>query len=683
MMKPVLYILGILGFVAALVLGATSGLNVAVDRAVSVAGLHTAELWTRHLEQLAAGDMPNMETVNSASPTHAPPARAAAGGVISSAGNGAHMQVEGLGNAGDVFHYHVIAAKRGMDTASTHEDGHTAGAMGADASGHRHDAPIEKVLAEGVSQSELHHGTPENGLPGTYVEAFVPLRGADGTVTDVAEIMVDQTVIARLFHQSFSMLSLVIASAFALVFGIPYIAFLIKTRQEAHSRKQVDYLARYDQVTNLLNRAGFAAVLDQKQASGELDLAHVGMIFVDLDHFKTINDTFGHKGGDSFLRHVGDSICSNLGPLDVAGRLGGDEFVILAQRDSLEDIETLVNSIRAAVSTPLRRDGDTIVGHLSLGIHYGDAAGLTLEERMQKADIALYEAKLEGRNIYCIFTPELEMRHKRRQRIEAAIHAGIEDDGFALHFQPLLHQDNKKCAGFEALLRLNDAAGVAIPPAEFIPIAEAMGAIGTIGAWVLEEAVMAARDWPEPLFVAVNLSARQFDDGSLVSIVKRVLAESGLDPKRLELEVTESLLMDNTEKVAIQLDELRQLGVSIAMDDFGTGYSSLGYLWKFGFDKLKIDRSFIAGLADDKEKVREVLETIILLGHRLDMTVTAEGIETEEQAQVLADLNCDYFQGYLYGKAMPVTELAPFVLSNLSESAQQPVSTPNRIGVNR
>ncbi len=682
MVKSALYVFGLLAFVAIIAVGATSGLKVAVDKAVSVAGLHTAELWTRHLEQLAAGNMPAMESEPEAVSPDAGDHHAheddhgadlSVGQAIPSAGRGNHIQVEGFGSAGDVFHYHVV-------TATQHDDGHIATA--GDPSDHSHDTIIETVRVEGVSQSQLHHGAPGLGLPDTYIEAFVPLHGADGTVTDVAQVMVDQTVIARLFHQSFSVLSLSVAAIFALVFSIAYIAFVIKTRQEARSRKQVDYLARYDQVTQLLNRAGFTSMLDQKLASGDVDLARTGMIFIDLDHFKSINDTFGHKGGDAFLRHVGEAISRNLADGDVAGRLGGDEFVILAQRGSVQEIETLVKKIQAAASVPVHRDGQTIRGHLSLGIHYAGDTPLSLEARMQKADIALYEAKMEGRNTYCIFTPDLEARQKRRQRIETAIRAGIDNDRFELHFQPLLHQGSKQCAGFEALLRLNDAEGIAIPPAEFIPIAEAMGVIGTIGSWVLEKAVTAAREWPEPLFVAVNLSARQFDDGSLVSIVKRALAKSGLDPKRLELEVTESLLMDNTEKVATQLDALRQLGVSIAMDDFGTGYSSLGYLWKFGFDKIKIDRSFIAGLADDKEKVREVLETIILLGHRLDMTVTAEGIETEEQAEVLSDLECDYFQGYLYAKAMPDTELAAFVLSNLGENDQQPAKAPGLIEVN-
>lgn len=249
---------------------------------------------------------------------------------------------------------------------------------------------------------------------------------------------------------------------------------------------------------------------------------------------------------------------------------------------------------------------------------------------------------------------------------------GIANGLFAVHFQPLMRQATGECVGFEALLRLTTPEGESIAPAEFIPIAESIGAIQQVGAWVLARAAEAALDWPEPLFVAVNLSARQFDDKDLVGIVERVIKDSGLDPRRLELEVTESLLMANTESVGDQLAALRALGVSIAMDDFGTGYSSLGYLWKFGFDKLKIDQSFTANPGEDGSRAREILDSIILLGHRLNMIVTAEGVETEAQAKILAGLSCDQFQGFLYAKPMPQSDLAAFLLKSASGAAPDP-----------
>jgi len=361
---------------------------------------------------------------------------------------------------------------------------------------------------------------------------------------------------------------------------------------------------------------------------------------------------------------------------DLVGRLGGDEFLVIAERDNPEDIYALVEKIQSRVSSPIRFDGSTVIGHLSIGIHMNDGEEATIEDCMQKADVALYQAKFEGRNTYRTFTHEMETSALRRRAVEAAILSGLEEERFEVYYQPLLHQKNKQCAGFEALLRLKDKDGNSISPVEFIPISESMGQICSIGSWVLKTAIAAADSWPDDYFISVNLSARQFDDNSLVPLVGRLLKEAGLDPTRLELEVTESLLMDNTDSVSAQLAELRKFGVKLALDDFGTGYSSLGYLWQFGFDKLKIDRSFIVGLDHNTEKASEILDTIILLGHRLDMTVTAEGIETAYQEKILSDLECDHFQGFLFGKPMPATDLAPYLLKLVDQGGQDQQKTP-------
>jgi EAL domain-containing protein (putative c-di-GMP-specific phosphodiesterase class I) len=253
---------------------------------------------------------------------------------------------------------------------------------------------------------------------------------------------------------------------------------------------------------------------------------------------------------------------------------------------------------------------------------------------------------------------------RARRDLEQLIRTTVEREGFELHYQPLLHTQSGACAGFEALLRLPNGQGGYISPLTCIPVIEAMGLINVVGKWVIEEATRTAATWPSHLFVSVNLSVKQFADGALVGHVKNALASSGLRPKQLELEVTETLLMQNTESTAGQLTELRKLGVALSMDDFGTGYSSLGYLWQYRFDKLKIDRSFISALSHDEEKAREILDTIIMLGHKLDMTVTAEGIETAHQAEVLAGLACDHVQGYLYGRPQPASEIALFLLQN-------------------
>jgi EAL domain-containing protein (putative c-di-GMP-specific phosphodiesterase class I) len=250
---------------------------------------------------------------------------------------------------------------------------------------------------------------------------------------------------------------------------------------------------------------------------------------------------------------------------------------------------------------------------------------------------------------------------RERRALEQLVVETAATEGFELHYQPLLRVQSGQCAGFEALLRLPDGKGGFVPPVTFIPVLESTGLIDAVGKWVIVEAACAAAAWPEHLFVAVNLSVKQFQHGKLVGQIKHALTKSGLQPKRLELEVTESMLMENTALIEQQFKDLRALGVTIAMDDFGTGYSSLGYLWKFGFDKLKIDRSFVSALNDDHVRAREILDTIIMLGHKLDMSVTAEGIETEHQAEILTSLACDHFQGYLYGKPGSLSQIAPFL----------------------
>jgi EAL domain-containing protein (putative c-di-GMP-specific phosphodiesterase class I) len=267
---------------------------------------------------------------------------------------------------------------------------------------------------------------------------------------------------------------------------------------------------------------------------------------------------------------------------------------------------------------------------------------------------------------------------RARRALEQLIRKTAEQETFELHYQPLLQASNGACVGFEALLRLPDGRGGYIPPTTCVPVIEAMGLINTVGKWVIEEAARTAVTWPSQLFVSVNLSVMQFQGDHLVGHVNQALAASGLRPKQLELEVTETLLMQNTDANLKQLGELRKLGVAIAMDDFGTGYSSLGYLWQFRFDKLKIDRSFVAALNHDDKKARDILDTIIMLGHKLDMTVIAEGIETAHQAEVLSALACDHVQGFLYGRPKPASEIALFLLDNTRNRLSPPNTESGR-----
>jgi diguanylate cyclase (GGDEF)-like protein len=421
-------------------------------------------------------------------------------------------------------------------------------------------------------------------------------------------------------------------------------------------------------MTGLLNRSTFNDRLEaQLQEHDDRPLA---VAFLDVDAFKAINDTYGHEAGDEFLKHVARCLTGLAGPDDLVARPGGDEFTVALVGRSAEEAVHYVEQVMQAVHQPIIIRGKTIAGRLSAGIYMVEQ-GATLADAMHKADLALYQAKTEGRNTYRQFSAAMEAAMLERRALEQLVREATATKSFELHFQPLLHADTKACAGFEALLRLPDGKGGLVSPGEFIPVAESIGLINEIGAWVIEEATRIAASWPKHLFVAVNLSVRQFADGRLIEHVEKALAASGLAAHQLELEVTESMLIDNPERVGSQLRQLRALGISIAMDDFGTGYSSLGYLWQIGFDKLKIDRSFIAALDARDPRAIEIVDTIIMLGHKLDMTVTAEGIETDYHASVLAELACDHFQGYLYGRPPPARDLAAVLLSNRRGIAEE------------
>lgn len=548
-----------------------------------------------------------------------------------------------------------------------------------------HNGHARLVLETGALQIDVQDGTQKQNRPDLYVEAYVPVLAWDGETSGepigVVEVYLDQTQVATLFRNNFIFLAGELGFVVLLSFGVPFLAYIFKMRQQVKTGEKVRQLSSRDQLTGLHNRTTFFQNVEDARQSGRLDLQRAAIIFIDLDNFKAINDTFGHKAGDAFLRHVGNAISSHLADDDLAARFGGDEFVFISANRTMAQIEALISSLREAVSLPVRTDGIALTGHLSLGVHFEEGVELSLRDRMHKADIALYQAKLLGRNTWVLFTPDLEEKIARRRFVEECIIAGFPQSRFEVHYQPLIAQSSKEVVGFEALLRLKDADGNYIAPAEFIPVAEEAGEIKKLGVWVLREAAKTAATWPDPLFVSVNLSAKQFADGKLVATVRDALDAARLAPNRLELEVTENILIEHEETVTGQLKALSEMGVSLAMDDFGTGYSSLGYLWKYAFDKIKVDRSFISSPTEIEGKSLHVLDTIIELGHRLDMTVTVEGIETEDQVHALRHLSCDHFQGFYYGVPMQASDLAPFVAENLAQvkvRAQRPVAVSEK-----
>ena len=444
-------------------------------------------------------------------------------------------------------------------------------------------------------------------------------------------------------------------------FGVPAFVFLREVARRERGEERMEFLAHHDPMTALLNRAAFKKALDGQLV--ERPQRGWAVHYVDVDRFKSINDSLGHNVGDEVIKAVAARLQTLMAPGDYVARFGGDEFV-LAQANLLDagDAEARAATIRHAIQEPLQTGEHQIRVTASVGSAIFPRDGTRSADLEKAADLALYCAKADGRDTCRMYDPKMDAALEARRRIEKALLYAFSTQTFDLHFQPIVVADSKQLLGFEVLLRLKTEDGADVTPTEFIPVAEEMGLISQIGAWVIQKACVTAATWPEHLTVAVNMSPRQFENGELCGVVESALADSGLAPNRLELEITEGLLVSDTERVMAQLRRLKSIGVSIAMDDFGTGYSSLSYLWQFPFDKLKIDRSFMRVLADGDQQVSSILNTIISLGRTLNLQVTAEGVETAEQAKILQDLNCNQLQGYYFGHPTPECDVAATIL---------------------
>jgi diguanylate cyclase (GGDEF)-like protein len=611
------------------------GVNFAVDNAVSVDARARAEDWARYF----VSTLPQVDRLLATG--HLDEQQAS---VVATAAN-----------VGNVFRFKLYNAKGDAILESDAKN------FGKDQDTDHVDNEASEVAASRQSSVSLNDGTHERNMPPLYAEAYVPVLNVDGSLRAIVEAYVDQTKTAQFFKTSFETLAIALSLGIAVAFGAPALAFLLRTKQAREVKHRIEFLASHDPITSLLNRTSFAERLAPRMAKHHED-ARLAIVFLDVDDFMTINDSYGHEAGDEFLKHVARNIAGLCLEDDFVARAGDDEFIVALTRTSDVEVMATVEAMIATVREPITAQGHRFSGRMSAGVYMVRDAGEGVEQAMHQADLALYQAKIDGKNTVRLFSAEMEVRMRERRELEQLIRDAQTFGLFELHYQPLLDAENKTVKGFEALLRLRDKNGAYVPPLTFIPIAESIGLIDQIGKWALEEATRTAALWPEHTYVSVNLSVRQFASGHLVADVKNALAASGVPGHRLELEVTESLLMENTQSVAIQLNALKELGISIAMDDFGTGYSSLAYLWQFGFDKLKIDRSFITALDVDEKKAREILDTIIVLAHRLDMKVTAEGIETEQQAAILSTLSCDQFQGYLYGRPISGDEIGPMLL---------------------
>jgi diguanylate cyclase (GGDEF)-like protein/PAS domain S-box-containing protein len=450
-------------------------------------------------------------------------------------------------------------------------------------------------------------------------------------------------------------------------------AFFRDVTERRRTQEQMQYLAHHDPLTGLANRSLFYQQLDEALV-GIRAGSQVAVLYIDLDYFKEVNDTRGHPVGDALLIKVAERLRVCVRETDTIARLGGDEFALIQTGPhSRSDASDLARRIINTLSAPYEVSGDLIRIGASIGIAIAPGGGADANDLFKSADIALYSAKADGRGTYHFFEPAMKEPYLARQALKTDLRLALANGEFQLAYQPIIDVQSNQVRGFEALLRWQHPDRGFMLPAEFIPVAEETGLILPIGEWVLERACAEASKWPEQLWVAVNLSPSQFQHWDLPEKVAGVLSRAGLHPSRLELEITESVLLHDSKANLLTLHKLRELGIRLALDDFGTGYSSLSYLQKFPFSKIKIDRSFISELPDKEEaNALAIVRAIAALGRSLGMSITAEGVETQLQLDRIRARGCDEAQGYFFSKPIWADEVE--ALLGRLEAARIPVS---------
>ena len=440
----------------------------------------------------------------------------------------------------------------------------------------------------------------------------------------------------------------------------------ITERRRAEER--ITHLAHYDALTDLPNRTLFHERLKRELAripEGE----QLAVLYIDIDEFKSVNDTLGHQIGDELLKSVAVSLGRCVrGADDFVARLGGDEFAIVQTAvKTPAEVSDLVTRVFDAIREPHECVGHQVTTDASIGIALAPQHGTDLDQILKNADLAMYAAKSAGRRTYRFFQPAMDAQVNTRRKLEMDLRQAISDGGLEVYYQPCMSLQDNRITGCEALLRWRHSERGMISPAEFIPIAEETGLINQLGEWVLMTACMAAATWPDDIRLAVNVSPVQFKSGTLALKIIAALAASGLPASRLELEITEAVLIRDDEAALVILHQLRAIGVRIALDDFGTGYSSLRYLQRFPFDKIKIDRCFVNDIAEP-DGSSCIVRAVVNIAAARNMTTTAEGVETQQQHELLRALGCAEMQGYLFSPAKPAAEIQRLLSSHAEGS---------------
>ncbi|HZT62321.1 MAG TPA: EAL domain-containing protein [Burkholderiales bacterium] len=453
-------------------------------------------------------------------------------------------------------------------------------------------------------------------------------------------------------------------------------AHMAASLQEANAELQ--HLVLHDALTKLPNRLLLEDRIQQAAQEGQRSSTLCAVLFVDLDRFKAVNDSLGHFAGDELLRVVAERLRSVVRQEDTVSRLGGDEFVILLRRVAIADDAALVaRKIIDTLSQPVRSHGQELRVSASIGITLYPQDGESAATLITRADAAMYHVKKSGRNAYRFFEPEMSTFFPDRLTLRNELHTALEDRQFVLHYQPKIDVRNGRLTGMEALVRWRHPERGLVSPTEFIPLAEETGLIVPLGQWVLREACLQNKAWQDRGLprarVAVNISGVQFQNKDLVASIEDVLRETGLDPRFLELEITESVIMQNASEAVEMLERIGRMGVEISIDDFGTGYSSLSYLKRFSINKLKIDQSFINNISHDKDDAA-IVQAIVALAHSLRLRVVAEGVEQKEQLEFLRLVGDDEYQGYLHSRPLSAAEFERYLEAAEPHAALAPAA---------
>ncbi|MDP4084959.1 MAG: bifunctional diguanylate cyclase/phosphodiesterase [Bacillota bacterium] len=509
---------------------------------------------------------------------------------------------------------------------------------------------------------------PSVFLPFTYGKKGGIISAVIGTfihsLNELLEIFIDGEK-----YSSVNIWSMIIISILNFIIAITIGILVDRLKNEQHSLqkavKKMEYMAFHDYLTGLPNRWSFEIQLKNALAEAKKKNCFLAVLFLDLDRFKLINESLGHSNGDVLLKQVSKRLCTILKDGDYLARQGGDEFIFsLNNLKSDDQAKDYIKEILHFLEQPFIINDQEYYITCSIGASFYPLDGLSWEELIQHADIAMFSSKELGRNSYQFYHKGSLQKINDVVKIESHLRKAIQQNEFTLHYQPLVDLKKRKIIGMEALIRWRNIELGSVSPAEFIPLAEEIGLIGNIGEWVLREACTQAKflskQTETPIKVAVNISSKQFQDKNFVQIVKKTLLDTELSPKQLELEITESVSMDNMEEVIEKLKALKEMGMTIAIDDFGTGYSSISYLKSLPIDTLKIDQSFIKSMLHNM-KDRAVVEGIISLSKSFGFNVTAEGVETEDQMHLLQGFQCSQVQGYLFSKPVPIQEFYQFI----------------------